>query len=371
MEVVLKRRLDMDLVIYGAQAMALGAYQAIHNLYPKRKIRCFLVTERGDNAEDLLGIPVIELQEFVKTLTNEEKENIEILIATPENVMSVIEESLDKHGLHFHMRLTSSRWAELMSYHYANHKTFMPLSSLPIGYHKPEMHVFMAKFYKDKQLTSAYKVPEWITPVQVGAALCEERVADILDCNGENISKKNVNYSELTALYWVWKNRLLEEAAKQENEYYGLVHYRRILELSEDDLLRLVDNEVDVVLPYPMPYFPDIEAHHERYLKKEDWNAVLAALHELYPEQEEGLLRILKQSYLCNYNIVIARKSVLADYCNWLFPLLERIEELSVPKGCERADRYIGYMGETLSTLYFMYHKDELNIVHAGCRFLV
>ena len=31
--------------------------------------------------------------------------------------------------------------------------------------------------------------------------------------------------------------------------YYGLNHYRRIFLLEEDDLFRLADNEVDVVLP--------------------------------------------------------------------------------------------------------------------------
>ena len=53
------------------------------------------------------------------------------------------------------------------------------------------------------------------------------------------------------------------------------------------------------------------------------------------------------------------------------FPILERVEELSVPIGANRADRYIGYVGETLATLYFMVNKDKLNVAHAGCRFLI
>ena len=72
----------------------------------------------------------------------------------------------------------------------------------------------------------------------------------LLDCDGRNISQKNGNYSELTVLYWIWKNQLISGCDKA--EYYGLAHYRRILELTEDDMLRLENNEVDVVLPYPM-----------------------------------------------------------------------------------------------------------------------
>lgn len=368
----------MDLVIFGAQGTALGAYEAIHNLYPIRNIRCFLVTERGDNAEYLSGVPVLELETFANSLSTEEKENLEILIATPENMMPEIETSLESHGFFCHVRLTSSRWSELMHCYCAGEKDFMPLRALPVGYHRANMHVFMAKFHKDKQLSARYGLPEWITPIQVGAVLSPRRVANILDCDGENISAKNGNYSELTALYWIWRNRLgSDPSGSAGNEYYGLSHYRRILELTEDDVLRLVDNGVDVVLPYPMPYEPDIEEHHKRYLKEEDWKAVQRAVQELQPGYAKVFEGILKQKYFYNYNIILARKEVLKEYCGWLFPILERVEELSIPKGAERSDRYIGYIAETLETLYFMYHaadkpaKNRLNIMHAGCRFLL
>ncbi len=399
----------MDLVIFGAQGTALGAYEAIHNLYPIRNIRCFLVTERGDNAEYLSGVPVLELETFANSLSTEEKEDLEILIATPENMMPEIETSLESNGFFCHVRLTSSRWSELMHCYCAGEKDFMPLRALPVGYHRANMHVFMAKFHKDKELSARYGLPEWITPIQVGAVLSPRRVANILDCDGENISAKNGNYSELTALYWIWKNRLrcpadgigvhpsdrAEErpsgglgggssarpgsapSGSTGNAYYGLSHYRRILEFTEDDVLRLVDNGVDVVLPYPMPYEPDIEEHHRRYLKEEDWKAVRRAVWELQPEYSKAFPSVLEQKYLYNYNIILARKEVLAEYCEWLFPILSRVEELSVPRGKDRADRYIGYIAETLETLYFMYHaacqpaENRLNIMHAGCRFLL
>lgn len=360
----------MELAIYGAQGTALGAYEAIHTICPARKVRCFLVTERGINPENLFGVPVLETEYFSKSLSDAEKQEIEILIATPENVMPEIEIELDRNGLHCHVRLTSSRWAELRGYYHAGDREYTPLRALPVGYHKANIHVFMAKFHKDKPLTGRYELPEWITPIQVGAALCAERVANILDCDGENISEKNGNYSELTALYWMWKNRLLQHSAGEKYEYYGLAHYRRVLEFTEDDELRLADNDVDVVLPYPMPYEPDIEAHHIRYLKKEDWEAVRGAVKQLYPEYGDFFPQVLKQRYLYNYNIILARKEVLAEYCNWLFPILDLLEESSVPKGKDRADRYVGYASESLTTLYFMYNKDKLKLAHAGCRFL-
>lgn len=363
----------MNLAIYGSQAIALSTYEAIHNLYPKRKIICFLVTEQDNNPTQLADLPVLETKTFANNLSEEEKQNIEILIATPENVMSDIEALLDRYGFYYHIRLTSVRFAQLMSFHNVTNTTQIkqiPLSALPIGYHRANMHIFMAKFHKDKALSFEYHLPIWITPIQVGAILHKERIATILDCNGEHISEKNGNYSELTALYWIWKNQLMHNS-EDNASYYGLCHYRRILDVSEDDLLRLISNEVDVILPYPMLYEPNIEEHHKRYLKEEDWQAVLMALKELQPQYAQIFSEILKQRYFYNYNIIIAKKEVLREYCEWLFPILERVEKLSIPKGSERKDRYIGYIAETLETLYFMANKEKLHIVCTGCRFLM
>ena len=76
----------MRLVIYGAQGIALGAYKAIKTVFPEKEVECFLVTAMGDNAPVLGGIPVRELQELVLGMTQEEKDNVEVLIGTQDNV---------------------------------------------------------------------------------------------------------------------------------------------------------------------------------------------------------------------------------------------------------------------------------------------
>ena len=65
-----------------------------------------------------------------------------------------------------------------------------------------------------------YRMPEddIFMPVHVGAA-GKESIGYQRDDEGENISLKNPYFCELTGLYWMWKNC--------DNEYNGLVHYRR------------------------------------------------------------------------------------------------------------------------------------------------
>ena len=371
----------MKLAIYGAQGYALGAYEALKTLYPKRTVSCFVVSAIGNNAPVLGGIPVMELKAFSSRLTDTEKENTELLIATPENVQPEIEEMLEDYGFKYHRRLDARNWGELMKLFHIKWGRFFPLEALAVGYHKPFVRIYMAKFHKDRPLRNVPVLPDYVFPIQVGAVSADRQIADILDNKGENISEKNGNYSELTGLYWVWKNKLASDGMGTEGmsetkfremrQYYGLGQYRRMFELSHEDLLRLVDNEVDVVLPYPMPYEPNIHAHHERYVRKQDWEALLQALGELQPEYAAQFPIILEQQYLYNYNVILAKKAVLREYCEWLFPILERIEELSIPRGAKRADRYIGYIAETLETLYFMKNADRLNVAHAVCRLYV
>ena len=363
----------MKLAIYGAQSYATGAYEAIKTLYPERNVLCFVVTKSDNNPTELMGLPVKEIAELSSEITEEEKKDFEVIIATPENVQAEIEATLDGFGFYDHIRLDIERWDELMRSYHLKMGRFRPLFSFPKGADMPAIHIYMAKSHKDRELTNKYKVPEYMVPIQVGAADSEINISELRDDEGVNISYKNGNYSELTGLYWIWKNILCEAKTSAENSniYYGLAQYRRILHLDDEELLKIADNDVDVVLPYPLPYEPDINSHHERYIREADWTALLAALGELQPDYADYFPTVLGQRYLYNYNVILAKKAILKDYCEWLFPVLERIEDLSQPKGSERSDRYIGYMGETLETLYFMKNADKYKIAHTSCKMLI
>ena len=76
----------MNLVIFGAQGYALGAYEAVKNLYSKRVIPCFMVSAMGTNASMLGNIPVREIADVSSELSQNQKDNLEVIIATPENV---------------------------------------------------------------------------------------------------------------------------------------------------------------------------------------------------------------------------------------------------------------------------------------------
>ncbi|MEY8338983.1 DUF4422 domain-containing protein [Lachnospiraceae bacterium 62-35] len=365
----------MEIMVYGAKSIALGTYKAVRELYPEYPIKGFLVSSRRDNPSMLAGVPVWEIGEFSRQVNQEQKENICILIGTPEDIHPEIVKMIETHGYKNYICMDSHREAKLMETYFTKLGVFPSLHSLPGSKNvqlneedMPKLQVFMIQFYKDRPLESVEKFPEWVYPIQVGAALTDVRTAEITDDTGENISKKNGNYCEMTAFYWLWKNRLMDVA--DEMEYYGFFHYRRILDIKTEDLKRIKANNVDVILQFPTLHEPDIREHHARYVREEDWEAMLQALEELRPEYAKAYSEIFSQTYFYNYNLIIAKKRVLADYCTWLFPILERTEELSSPRGWERSDRYTAYMSESLLTLYFLYNQKRLNICHTG-RFML
>ena len=345
-----------QVAIYGAQMVAVSVYYAIKTLYPEIEVVSFVVSSAEGNPATVDGVLVTPLNQFGRT-------DIKVLIAVPENFHAEIVEALEAKGIKDYVCMDSVKEAELMRQYYEKKGLFQILSSFSEGKKKAELMVGMSKFYKDKQLNREYNIPDFVYPVQAGAALTDIQVAELRDNEGDNISHKNVNYSELTAMYWIGKH--------MSSEYMGLFHYRRMLDVKEEDLYRLRENDIDVILPYPTVHYPNIGEHHKRYLKEADWNAMLQALEELAPEYAEKLPQIFEKPFFYNYNMFIAKEKVFKDYCNWLFPILQRTEELSVPKGSERADRYIGYLGENLTTLYFMVHKDDLKIAHTGRLMLI
>ena len=182
------------------------------------------------------------------------------------------------------------------------------------------------------------------------------------DNTGDNISDKNRNYCELTATYYAWKH---SNAA-----YKGICHYRRILDISDMQIQALLEKkqEWDVIMPYPSVQYPDISAQHTRYVKEGDWNAMLQALQETAPEYLEAYEEYVATGgqFFNNFNILIAKAPVFDDYCSFLFRVLRRTEELTTPKGWERADRFAGYLGENLTTIYFIKKREILKIAYAG-----
>ncbi len=361
------KREDMfmgEFYIFGAKSVAIGIIRAIRECCGGAKIKGCVVSSLEGNPVEIEGLKVQELKTFSSQFSDEEKKGVRFLIATPDYVQEEICDTLKVFGFDNLLCIDSGKEEELMRQFYATKKIFRSLkdvddlSEIPV-----KASVISICHNADRRLRFHYENAPWVTNMQVGASLTDIRMHELTDMTGDNISDKNPVYCELTGLYWMWKN-LIDK--RRFDEYFGLYHYRRVLDINEEDLKRIAGDDVDVVLPYPMIHVPNIKEHHSRYTHEAEWGLLLEATRELAPEYMDAYEDIFGGEYFYNYNMFLAKGRIVDELCGWMFPIFFRLEELCKRSGIIPASRYIAYFGESMMTWFFMKNANKWNIAHTG-----
>lgn len=339
--------------LYGAGVVAYGASKAIRELFDIT-IKGFLVTERKGEVYEIEQIPVYILEEMQ---TN--KQDSLVLIATPEEYHSEIEQILDKRQISNYIRLDSHTEYALMGAYLKKTENLKMIGDYQTsGDLKTDnnMAVYMAVSCNDKKLRRRYTERPWVKKIQVGAALAHKRIEALCDDDGDNISERNGLYGELTATYYVWKH--------SKYKVTGIFHYRRVMDFTQEQMELLGKGNVDVVLPLPFVCYPDASGQYGRYLLQPDIEIMLQVIEEWEQKSFKEIIEILKRPYLYNYNMLVARKEVFDDYCRWMFPILDEIMHRCEKEIRERQPRYIGRIGEVLTSVYFMRNERNWKIAH-------
>lgn len=337
------------IAIFGAQAIACGVIAALIESF--RKVpEIVIVSEYKDNPTEIYGIKVIELKNAF------EYKECTVLIAMPIVFHAEIAQALCLNGFNDCIAIDSVAEFDIMSRYYKELGRFKLLGDYLPSNHNSNTAIYRARSIYDKEL----KVPPVvydsnIFDIHAGAALCDIRLSSIADDMGDNISEQNKNFCELTATYWVWKN--------VRTDYKGICHYRRILQLSSKDYYRL--DEIDVVLPLPFVRYPNASGQFLRFISDADYKVLLDILKQNSTDYYLAAHKHWYERYLYNYNMLIARQAIFDSYCEFLFEILFAVEKYFNDRGIVRQDRYLGYMGEILTSLYFMHNAHRLRVAHA------
>ena len=206
-------------------------------------------------------------------------------------------------------------------------------------------------------------------PIQVGKGLSQEEFGYIGDDIGENISSKNKNYSELTALYWAWKNQFFKEVT-----YCGLVHYRRYFSgtenfgkfkiLSEKETADLMA-VYDVIVPLKRKYYIEtVRDHYAHAHYKKDLDILEKVLTEYSPEYLKAFDTVMKQTSLYLYNMFVMHTEHFEAYCHWLFPILFEVEKRADISDYDTYQRRIfGFLAERLFNVWLLHHQLQVKEV--------
>ena len=213
-----------------------------------------------------------------------------------------------------------------------------------------------------------------LLPIHVGALISDttlpmQRDDDVAGKPCCNISAKNKNYCELTALYWAWKNI---KTLYPDIEYVGLCHYRRYFDFDEPaftfgeetfkpvcevtsykvdkkKLERILQNYSIIIRKRKFLQHSVQTAYNGGHVSG-DMRTLIKVISELHPEYLQSVIDV----WLCGNkftggNLAIMRWDLFESYCEWLFSLLSECEKrIDISTYSAGQARIFGYMGERL-----------------------
>lgn len=242
-------------------------------------------------------------------------------------------------------------------------------------------------------------IPEsnkYIIPIQVGAALSDERFSKMIhdDDAPDNISEKNKMYCEMTSQYYVWKNI-------KDKDYYGFWHYRRYFSFNEnerDDQWGTVYHQIlneeslhasnidedhllnackmaEIIVPRKWHCVEDgqemtIYDHWCKHFNKFDMDTTLKIILKKYPEYYSSAMEVLHSNYAIFCNMFIMDRKHFEEYSKFCFDVLYEVEQV-INQDTYNIEEYrtLGHIGERLLAIYVTYietNNPEVRVKYVG-----
>lgn len=225
-------------------------------------------------------------------------------------------------------------------------------------------------------------------PLHVGKAISEKELGFIGDNTGDSISEKNPFYSELTGLYWIWKNT--------DAKWVGLCHYRRFffckkplwamkvrkafefitgngnrrnglyytssvniskLIATGKEIERILE-EHDAIVPVQRKLKYSVWKQYLRRHHISDLEKAKEIISKLYPEYIADFENVMKKKELFPCNMFVMKKELFNQYMTWLFSVLVEMEKATDISTYDKyQQRIFGFLSERLLDVWLTHNK--------------
>lgn len=354
--------------IYGAGLMGKALLKCLSERPFNKKIDSFIVKSLANNPPSVEGVPVFDLLSAL--LFKDEL----VLVALHEKYIQEAIEDIKNVGFKKVIPVTfdCDLWAKIrLDWMIENGlpewrgiellDDCIKESNIISSQNNKELKLYVVHSTADKELKEKVGYKKFEVPIQVGASLADNKIYEICDDQGENISDKNRQYCELTGLYWIWKN--------DSSDYVGLCHYRRRFCIKEEQAEHILNSDIDVIVTAPLVNFTSVRRQYVTDHDENDWDIMIDAIKELYPEYYLDANKVQNGQFYYAYNMFIAKKKIFDEYCQWLFSILNYCEKRISPKADVYQNRYAGFLAERLLTIYLVHNK-QYRIVIADKHFI-
>ena len=221
-----------------------------------------------------------------------------------------------------------------------------------------------------------------MVPIQAGKSISDKHlnIQGDNEVNGkpcDNISDKNASYSELTALYWAWKNlRKLYPDVK----YVGWTHYRRFFAFDENkffaDIIPKPTNSIKdyrvnvekavkileagkIIVAKRMFFHYTIHNHYCQWHNSEDYRTLKKVIKEKFPDYYDSFTKFMEHNNKISlYCMFIMKYDDFVKYCEWLFAVISELEtKIPYQYYNPYQKRVLAFMAERLMNVYIIKNK--------------
>jgi hypothetical protein len=268
---------------------------------------------------------------------------------------------------------------------------------------KRKLAIAVCYYFPEKE----YLSNEACIPLQLGYDETHVDMRIQRDNEGDNRGDKHPYYSELSGLYWIWKNA--------DSEYKGLYHHRRAFAAQEEklssklyymyrkircelaslikskefinmhqinvpetaykdhvlDFLKKAEKEYlgryEMILPKPAEMWPlSLRRYESDFVGLQMFQQLNSIIEEYYPNYITYWKRALSSQKFYYANMSIMRTDIFDDYCTFVFGVLDILEDKLIKEGYYQSlgneksmSRKLGYVGEILTNVYIFSKLDK------------
>lgn len=228
-------------------------------------------------------------------------------------------------------------------------------------------------------------------PIHVGKALSDYELGILDDHSGDHISHKNNAFSELTGLYWIWKNTnspvvglshyrrfffakepdfsmklkklgeyMLRKGRKRSGVYYTSDRKKSELILTGDETEEILRN-YDAIVPVGWKMRYTVWEQYKRRHFGKDMENIRKIIGEKYPDYIGDFDKVMNKKEFLPYNMFVMRRGHFNSYMSWLFDILFELEKVTDLSGYDSYQKRIyGFMSERMLDVWIS--KNQLKI---------
>lgn len=168
------------------------------------------------------------------------------------------------------------------------------------------------KAFEPKVSNPTYKI------VDGGQEEFETQLQKFIDTDGDSISSLNGFYSELTYIYWIWKNYPLKK-------YVGFCHYRRYFTFFDEiPNMDEIFQEYDIILPRTYKTTRSMYNQYKSCHNVNDLVTCMGIVKVLYPDYMDDVHTCVydDKAFYTNNCFIMKREDFL-KYCEFIFTVLQ------------------------------------------------